>query len=269
MSELSEAIVENTTELLLPENLNETTRDLIKPWKFGLYLGKGLWENREVVPYEELDPIYETLIDSQVYSKGVRYDMNVRSITGSLMNQLLKVLSSEWVETEETYGDTTYDSLFSYRENLNQTNDMYRGTSSSARIWDEDTKLLIPEEESENILGRIHNGVRITFGLYTETAEGEIKPIIQRHAYVRHYNPESRFSGEIKDVVDNYIDEVKEKARGEDILRTFLIKEIYEKGIEIPMGVLNMKSRKELNEILGITTQKSVDRIIESSKSGG
>jgi hypothetical protein len=156
-------------------------------FKFGVYQGDSA--------------IIERQFSADYFNPVVRYSVDVREMIPSIISRLQKILSRRNVSFVYDLGnDKDINLLGFYKNELRKYSKFI------------DNKLEKPQIVTHNINGKIIRGVECKFGLYIND-----NPIVERNFYVDKYNPASRFSTEIVDVVEMISDEIFEYLKEEDV----------------------------------------------------
>lgn len=137
-------------------------------FKFGLYLRNEI--------------IHERIFSADLYNPLVRYFVNIKDIIPSIISNFQDVLESRKATFVDEYG---YNSLNYYL--------------SSFLNKDEADKLTKPESgnyQNPNVKYQ-GKGVEFKFVLFINN-----KPIVERYFYLENYNPRTRFSNELRDIMD-------------------------------------------------------------------
>lgn len=156
-------------------------------FKFGVYLGK--------------EKIYERIFSADIYNPVVRYSVDIRDKIPSIIANLQAVLSmpSEDLNFELALKDLD-GYLLEYGFN---TKEYYKHICKINRMHP--IKLFVPKQNKidpslpkAKYQGR---GTEFKFGVYINA-----NPIVERNYYVENYNPESRFSNEFYDLLNQIVD---------------------------------------------------------------
>lgn len=156
-------------------------------FKFGIYQGG--------------DTILEHIFSADYFNPVVRYSVDIRNTIPSLISRLQKILSRRNLSFKVDVGnDVSYDILQTYKRQL--------------RLYEKPmhNKLERPPVVNQMINGKNIRGVECKFGLYINN-----NPIVERNFYVDQYNPASRFSSEIVEVVTDISDEIFESLKKQDV----------------------------------------------------
>ena len=152
-------------------------------FRFALYMGDQLVANR-IFSADEFNPV-------------TRYSVNIKPMIPRIINELQWALSRKEVTTV----DNGYN-LFDY----------YAKIVDDGDVPYEESKLFIPEIKTYSIGSRKIRGVEFTFGLYINK-----NTIVERNFYVDRYNPESRFSVELTNTINQVTDSIYDNIREADI----------------------------------------------------
>lgn len=140
-------------------------------FKFGLYLRN--------------EKIFERIFSADLYNPVVRYSVDIRENIPSIIAGLQEVLQSEDLTFEDSNGVNTKD----YYKHICKINRMHP------------IKLFVPTSYRDDTKSRFHGkGTEFKFGVYINT-----NPIVERNFYVEKYNPESRFSNELSEVLNEIV----------------------------------------------------------------
>lgn len=140
-------------------------------FKFGLYLRN--------------EKIFERIFSADLYNPVVRYSVDIRENIPSIIAGLQEVLQAEELSFEDSYGVNTKD----YYKHICKINRMHP------------IKLFIPTSYKDETKSRFHGkGTEFKFGVYINT-----NPIVERNFYVEKYNPESRFSNELTELLNEIV----------------------------------------------------------------
>lgn len=156
-------------------------------FKFGVYQGKSV--------------VIERQFTADYFNPVVRYSVDVREMIPYIISRLQKILSRRNLDFIYELGN---------EEEINLLN-QYKGELRKYNKFI-DNKLEKPPIVTHNINGKIIKGVECKFGLYIND-----NPIVERNFYVDKYNPASRFSIEIIDVVNTISEEIFDYLKDEDV----------------------------------------------------
>lgn len=153
-------------------------------FKFGLYL-RG-------------EKIYERIFSADLYNPVVRYSVDIRDRIPSIIASLQSSLQSTDLTFENQFGFNTKD----YYKHICKLNRMHP------------IKLFVPtvnkdvNQPKSKFQGR---GTEFKFGVYINS-----NPIVERNFYVENYNPESRFSNEFYDLLNDIVDYLRSYLKKSD-----------------------------------------------------
>lgn len=147
--------------------------------------------------YQNDSVIVERIFSADVFNPVIRYSVDIRDIIPTIISKLQKTLSRR--NLTSTY-ENNYDLIAMYKNTLDGKVEGYVN------------KLSRPEAVSQVINKKTISGVECKFGLYIND-----KPIVERNFYVDNYNPASRFSFEIVDVVNEISEEIHLKLKAFDV----------------------------------------------------
>lgn len=151
--------------------------------------------------YQNGDTVLERIFSADYFNPVVRYSVDIRDTIPSLISRLQKVLSRRNLTFKIDVGnDMSYDILQNYKKQLRLYEKMIQN------------KLERPQITTQVINGKTIKGVECKFGLYIND-----KPIVERNFYVDNYNPASRFSFEVVDVVNEISEEIFESLKISDV----------------------------------------------------
>jgi hypothetical protein len=159
-------------------------------FKFGVYLGR--------------EKIYEKIFSADLYNPVVRYSVDIRDRIPSIISNLQASLSmpSKDLSFELALRKDHTIVDFSDLPNANAKN-YYKHICKINRMHP--IKLFVPTQNKidasspkAKYQGR---GTEFKFGVYINA-----NPIVERNFYVENYNPESRFSNEFYDLLNDIVD---------------------------------------------------------------
>ena len=158
--------------------------------------------------YQNDSTVVERVFSADVYNPVIRYSVDIRDMIPSIIFKLQKTLSRRNLTTLYARGDSNetkgrepiYDLVAEYKNILDGKVDGYQN------------KLSRPPIVSQNINGKIISGVECKFGLYIND-----NPIVERNFYVDDYNPASRFSVDIVEMVNEIVDDIQTNLKNNDI----------------------------------------------------
>jgi len=154
-------------------------------FKFGLYL-RG-------------EKIYERIFSADLYNPVVRYSVDIRENIPSIISSIQEILQSNNL----THTNFLNKNSMSYYEYICKINKMHP------------IKLFVPqpygnkEDSKTKFQGK---GTEFKFGVYINT-----NPIVERNFYVDKYNPESRFSNELPELLDEIVKYLQNHLRNSDL----------------------------------------------------
>lgn len=162
---------------------NSDTKKHENQFKFGVY------QNGSIV--------VERSFTADDYNPVVRYSVDIRERISDIISKLTKTMSRKSL-TYIIYG---YDNLDTYQ-------DFYKGAKDY-----EDNKLIQPQIVSfkRGNTGEF-NGAEFKFGLYIND-----HTIVERTFGVEGYNPASRFSRELSDVIGYIVEDITKHLKNTDI----------------------------------------------------
>lgn len=145
-------------------------------FKFGLYL-RG-------------EKIFEKIFSADIYNPVVRYSVDIRERIPSIIESIQNVLQSKELTFEDFFGHNTKN----YYKHICKINRMHP------------IKLFVPVNYTKDRDGQQKTkfqgkGTEFKFGVYINQS-----PIVERNFYVDNYNPESRFSNELTEVLNSIVD---------------------------------------------------------------
>ncbi len=159
-------------------------------FKFGIYLRN--------------EKISERIFSADKYNPVVRYSVNIREMIPSIIGEMQSVLQSR-------SNELNFENSFGWKNTLNY----YKEICDINNL--DYFKLKVPTQFSKNnpVTGKpypVKGGTEFKFGLYINT-----NTIVERNFYVDNYNPESRFSIDLNDVVNNIVSRVEKYLIGSDV----------------------------------------------------
>lgn len=146
-------------------------------FKFGIYI-----RNEKII---------EKIFSADLYNPVVRYSVNIRDMIPSIIGDIQNLLQTK-SEDLQFENEIWKNSLVFYKKMCDINNLDY-------------FKLKVPNQVQKNnfINGKSYpskSGTEFKFGLYINS-----NPIVERNFYVDNYNPESRFSIDIYELVCDII----------------------------------------------------------------
>ena len=139
--------------------------------------------------YQADETIIETLFSADVFNPVVRYSVDIREDIFSIIVRLQKALSRRNLTHKVDFANNTYDFL-----------DYYKQLSR------------LEKRSNQTVDGKTYSGVQFKFGLYINN-----NPIVERDFYVEGYNPASRFSIELNELVVDIAHEINDKLKKQDV----------------------------------------------------
>lgn len=155
-------------------------------FKFGLYMGN--------------ETVNETLFSADVFNPVVRYSVDIRDEIFSIIFRLQKGLSRRNLTHKIDFGNSNYDFLKYYKKYLSLEKKSFGD------------KLKTKKRSNETVNGKTYSGVPFKFGLYINN-----NTIVERDFYVEGYNPATRFSLELSEVIDGIVEEINDKLKKQDV----------------------------------------------------
>ncbi len=150
------------------------------------------------------ESVGEKIFSADLYNPVVRYSVNIRDMIPKIIGSIQNVLQSKSNELsfEDQFG---YNSLKHYKKicEINEL-DYY--------------KLRVPIQHPKPSYGnnpkpyQQRGGTEFKFGLYINA-----NTIVERNFYVDNYNPEARFSVELKTTVDRIVENLKGYLKKSDL----------------------------------------------------
>jgi hypothetical protein len=154
-------------------------------FKFGLYQGD--------------DPILERLFSADVYNPVIRYSVDIRD----MLNDFMKRFDNIFNRRKLNFKVNDYSSIGFYKD-ISSFSYYKKGT---------DNKLSLPEIDSITLdSGKVIRGIPCKIGLYINN-----KTIVERQFFVYNYNPEARFSFDLKNEFEVIVGEITDYLRTKDI----------------------------------------------------
>lgn len=145
--------------------------------------------------YSDNEIISERVFSADEYNQVVKYQIDVRSMINNIQKRIQRVLSSSNNDLHFNFNGY-YDTLKYFRDK----NSKY-GYNNLDTL----------EERSITINDKVYKGSEIKIGIYLNA-----NPIFERSLYINKYNPNSRFSIELYEVVYDIVQEIKEKIKKDD-----------------------------------------------------
>ena len=200
---------DNNAEDILNKDFQKIKKR-VNQFKFILYEGKNIINTR--------------IIDADKFNPLTRYSVDIRGIIPSINQRLQRTLSSRRLSYIDTYGEMEYDFIRHYK-------DVRDATKSPS-----ENKLEKPLHKTQTINDREIRGVECKFGLYINN-----NPIVERDFYVDGYNPATRFSVELVDVVKDICSNIEETVKIVDV------KNMWDDYYLIKAYRINSQQIRELN----------------------
>jgi len=165
-------------------------------FKLGVYQGESM--------------VVERMFSADVYNPVIRYSVDIRDMIPSIIFKLQKTLSKRNISTLYARGDSKetkgtgiepiYDLVSQYKNTLDGKVEGYTN------------KLSRPPIASQVINGKTISGVECKFGLYIND-----NPIVERNFYVDDFNPASRFSVDIVEIVNEIVEDIENNLKIHDV----------------------------------------------------
>jgi hypothetical protein len=146
--------------------------------------------------YTDNDVISERVFSADEYNQVVKYQIDIRSMINSIQKRIQRVLSAP-----------NQDLHFNF---LGQYNTLKFFKDKNSKYGYINLEPL--DERSITINDKTYKGSEIKIGIYLNQ-----NPIFERSLYVSRYNPNSRFSTELYDVVYDIVEDIKDKIKKDDI----------------------------------------------------
>lgn len=164
-------------------------------FKFGLYL-RG-------------EKIYERIFSADIYNPVVRYSVDIRDRIPSIIENIQNVLQSKELTFDSSFLNDNGDVVnFDYN-----TKNYYRHICKINKMHP--IKLFIPnfnKDRDAQQKQKFSKGTEFKFGVYINT-----NPIVERNFYVDNYNPDSRFSNELTEVLNDIVDYLRAYLKKSDV----------------------------------------------------
>jgi hypothetical protein len=136
--------------------------------------------------------LFENIFTADNFNPAIRYSVNIRDLIPSYISKLQKTLSKRNLNFVINVGDgKSYNLLKEYRKLITE------------KTSKQENKLSHPEVITQTISGKTIRGVECKFGLYIND-----KPIVERIFYVDNYNPAIRFSVDLKECIDDIVEDI-------------------------------------------------------------
>lgn len=157
--------------------------------------------------YQNGSTVVERIFSADVFNPVVRYSVDIRDIIPNIISRLQKTLSRRNLDffyergiNKNNEAGEVYDLLAEYKNILD------------GKVLGYVNKLSRPQVVSQQINKKTISGVECKFGLYINE-----NPIVERNFYVDSYNPASRFSLNIVEIVNDIVEEIFTKLKVNDI----------------------------------------------------
>jgi hypothetical protein len=160
----------------------EKTTNFCNLYKFGIYSDNNV--------------ISERVFSADDYNQIVKYQIDIRSMINNIQKRIQRVLSSSNNQLHFNF-QGKYNTLKYFQDN----NSRY-GYNNLESI----------DEKSITINDKIYKGAEIKIGIYLNE-----NTIFERSLYINKYNPNSRFSKELYDVVYDIVADIKDKIKKDDM----------------------------------------------------
>lgn len=170
----------------------ENKENFCNLFKFGIYLGN--------------EPISERVFSGDDFNQVTMYQIDIRRIIGSIQRRVQTVLSS----TNLTYNVNGYNTL-EYFKKMNKDYGYSILDTPEEKTVTINKKVYNKEDNKSTIEEKIYKGVEVKIGFYLND-----KTIFERNVYVNRFNPKSRFSNEMYEVVYEIVDEIRDKIKNDD-----------------------------------------------------
>ena len=145
--------------------------------------------------YQGSEVLVTKILNADKFNPLTRYSVDIRNLIPSINQRLQRTLSSRNLD----YGDENYDFIRMYKD----ARDAIKRPSG--------VKLEKPEYKVQVINDRQIRGVECRFGLYINT-----NPIVERDFYVDGYNPATRFSTELPEIVNEICNDIYRNIKEND-----------------------------------------------------
>jgi hypothetical protein len=160
----------------------EKNNNFCNLYKFGIYSDNNI--------------ISERVFSADEYNQVVKYQIDIRSMINGIQKRIQRVLSSSNNDLSFKFNDN-YNTLKYFKDK-----NLKYGYNNLQEV----------EERSITINDKIYKGSEIKIGIYLNS-----NPIFERSLYINRYNPNSRFSVELYEVVYDIVDDIKNKIKKDDI----------------------------------------------------
>jgi len=162
-------------------------------FKFGVYQGNST--------------VVEQVFSADVFNPVIRYSVDIRDTIPTIISKLQRTLSRRNLNFIYDRGcdeikevDWIYDLLAEYKNTLD------------GKVSGYVNKLSRPPIVTQVINKKTITGVECKFGLYIND-----NPIVERNFYVDSYNPASRFSTDIVEVVNEIVSDIFTNLKANDV----------------------------------------------------
>jgi hypothetical protein len=246
------------------ENFNESNLNSVweETFKFGLYLNN--------------EPIMERIFPADLYNQSIRYSINIRDISGEIINRIQKVLQKD--NSQISTQINNIDIFSKYKDSLRYSLGNYNMYEYDYSKRNKNGSVV---ESKNNVKtnGQIAKGYyhdeneQFKFGLYllkheVEKNKTSSKIIIERNFFVERYNPKTRFSQELLDEFNSISFQIEEKIKQSDVSNIwdeFDIKNYYNYTID----KIRRMSKEERDKALFFINKErnKIKTMIENSKS--
>jgi hypothetical protein len=135
------------------------------------------------------DTVNEKIFTADFFNPVIRYSVDIREDIPYIILRLQKVLSRRNLTYKADVGGHTYDLLGYYKNQID-----------------------LERKQFHNKLRRISSPAEFKFGLYING-----NPIVERNFPVDNYNSSSRFSNELKEIIDDITDEIFSSLKESDV----------------------------------------------------
>jgi hypothetical protein len=146
--------------------------------------------------YTDNEVLSERVFSADEYNQVVKYQIDIRSMINNIQKRVQKVLSASNNDLHFNFNGQ-YNTLKYFKDR----NSKY-GYSNLESI----------EENSITINDKVYKGSEIKIGIFLNS-----NPIFERSLYINRYNPNSRFSVELYEVVYDIVEDIKDKIKKDDI----------------------------------------------------
>jgi len=193
------------------------------------------------VLYQGKDIIIERIFNADVFNPIIRYSVDIRDSIPEIIQNLQRVMSGRNLN----YKDYGYDFLENYKKLI----DLY---------CIDENKLSKPNFIKYKYGNKTIKGIECKFGLYIND-----NPIVERKFYVDNYNPASRFSIEIREIINEIIDDIHESLKELDVNHMwddYTLINIY--GLYV--NQIRELSKNRRSEMIEKSTDRSYIKMIKS-----